>query len=136
MGKSNGTAKRFYGTVIGMIGIMMTCAAIFDCIVPPDHMHDLIPRIIGNIDVTFTSSIAVGFFFCALIDMKVVKDTVRLYVVYIGCIMVLFWAWWNLNSSHKHHNYWRILYTGIVGTGCGTWVLIQLLLVLENRTFY
>ena len=56
----------------------MTCAAIFDCLIPESKMHNLIPRIIGNIDVTFTSSIAVGFFFCALIDMKVVKDTLKL----------------------------------------------------------
>jgi hypothetical protein len=64
--------SKFYSLVFLLIGIMMTDAGLVDCLLSkapwtPLHVNLLV------LDIGLTSSIGLGFFFCGLIDLKVLK---------------------------------------------------------------
>ena len=68
--------RLMYAITFAMTGVMMTFAGIYDCILPHwGNPHNNIHNFFGIVDVGLTSSIGLAFFFDALIDAGIIKDT-------------------------------------------------------------
>jgi hypothetical protein len=123
-------SSKMYGTTFLMIGIMMTCASMFDCIL----INNLSPKsfflnFFGVADVGLTSSIGFAFLIDGLIDCGILDPTKkRTYYIFYGGVAAIFYGW-ILCFEGKWDAAWMWLYLGVVAIGCGSWVIIQIALM-------
>jgi len=122
-----------YAITFAMTGVMMTDAGWNDCILvnlwPNDHFAHLFW---GVLDVGLTSSIGLAFLFDALLDAKILKNKRSTYVAYGIGVCLIFYAY-VFCYVHKVAIGLVLLYMGIVGIGCGSWVIIQTILTILHE---
>lgn len=104
----------------------MTCAGFADCLLPySKYSKSLFALVISITDVALTSSIALCFFFCAIIDLNFVKMSkylaLMLYFIGVTTLFVLWTVYYLEPKKFPGLNVY--LYDGVVAVGCGTWVL-------------
>jgi len=116
-----------------MIGIMMTDAGVVDCFLvflPYTTIHWML----AILDVGLTSSIAWGLFVCAFLDAKILKDdSILTKIIFFAGIGGIFCAWYYCLIVIQWSLAMLVLYDGIVGLGCGTWVLMQIVLNVQGK---
>jgi len=81
-------------------------------------------------DVWFTSSIGLLFFFDALVDTGLIKDTNPCTFAVFGAGMAGIWYGWYLCIFKGWTMGFWYMYIGCVGLGCGSWVFIQFFLII------
>jgi uncharacterized membrane protein len=127
-----------YSIVFAMTGIMMTFAGINDSILG-DQTFGLTHLLAMIVDVSLTSSIALGFFFCGLIDIGWIKDKFSTILVYFIGIFILFCIWTvsliEMIEGKASQEDFNLIYNTTVGAGCGGWVLIQLIKIFGQSNY-
>jgi hypothetical protein len=134
--KMNTLSSRMYGTTLLMVGIMMTCASMFDCILADNvNQNSWLYNFFGVMDVGLTSSIGYAFLIDGLIDCGILdpKKQKTYYIFYAGMAAIFYG--WILCFEGTWPAAWFYLYLGVVAIGCGSWVIIQIaLLYFSNNT--
>jgi len=104
----------------------MTSAGINDSFIGENAPMTPIHFVLMLIDVSLTSSIAFGFFFCALVDIGILKDGVCTLIMYAISIIGLFilWACVLVSPAYNTTNSFMVVYIGTVGFGCGSWLAL------------
>mmetsp|Transcript_8754 Transcript_8754/g.9477 ORF Transcript_8754/g.9477 Transcript_8754/m.9477 type:complete len:283 (+) Transcript_8754:49-897(+) len=131
--KNKAQTNVMYAITFVMVGIMMLDAGFNDCILASfpwtkEHLFFLI------FDVSFTSSIGIAFLFDALIDAHIIKQSACSVISFVLCVASLFVAWTYAILHQKGGKAFEWLYFGCVGIGCGSWVVVQILLVIHRRS--
>lgn len=122
-----------YTITFAMTGVMMTDAGWNDCILVNLWPKNTFAHIFwAVIDVGLTSSIGLAFLFDALLDAKIIKNKASTYYSYFIGMGLIFTAW-TYCMVHKMMIGFLILYMGIVGIGCGSWVIIQMILTIWTQ---
>jgi len=102
----------------------MTIAGINDCFIGEYAPLTPISFAFMLTDVSLTSSIAIGFLFCALVDIGILKDNVCTLITYGISIIGLFILWASVILSPNYNNLFMIVYGGTIAIGCGSWLAL------------
>eukprot|EP01105_Mastigella_eilhardi_P002389 TRINITY_DN1293_c0_g1_i3.p1 TRINITY_DN1293_c0_g1~~TRINITY_DN1293_c0_g1_i3.p1 ORF type:complete len:257 (+),score=59.92 TRINITY_DN1293_c0_g1_i3:412-1182(+) len=112
---------------------MMPASCIFNCFML--YESDWFHSVIGEIDLSLTSSIATSFFWSALSDAGFIdarKNKKWLWAM-LASYVLLFLAWyimyfspWKVDPTMT----FKILYMGVVGVTCGTYVIVEIVLMI------
>ncbi|EFC41821.1 predicted protein [Naegleria gruberi] len=128
-------ASWMYSLTFLCFAIMMTDSMFVHCFVPrpdPQSKYFVISMIVNLINLGGTTSIAVGFFFCGLADIKWIDgDSFQSKLAY-GCSFVAVFLAWYLALINQWKNMFLILYGGMVGLFCGLYLVMQIILLARS----
>lgn len=98
----------------------MTSAGILHCILFGINNPEIWKYQVAflSIDDGLTCSISIGFLLCALVDLKLIKDSGKTLLVYFGFIVSLIYYMYTLSMA-KNLIQIKTVYIIIVGIGCG-----------------
>lgn len=113
----------------------MTCAALSDCLLI--SIQKKIPHIVFALfitDVGLTGTIAICYFFCGLNDIGIIKDSQKLPKILFSVIAACYiFTWYYELKYHSKQDLFKYLYDDVVMTGCGGWVIMQILLHINVK---
>lgn len=124
----------FYAITFATIGVMMTDAGWNDCLLPNLFPNNkFVHFYYAIIDVGLTSTIGFMFMIDGLLDAGVLKpkSPVTWSILATGAIAI-FVGWYFALVSSSTLGFF-IMYMVVVAIGCGTWVFVQLYLVIRDR---
>jgi len=102
----------------------MTCAGINDSFIGENAPMTPFHFVFMLLDVSLTSSIAMGFFFASLVDIGVLKDGACTLITYGITVIGMFILWTFVILSPDYNNIFFGVYLITVGFGCGSWVAL------------
>ena len=119
-----------------MIGVMMTAAGLGDCFLSQNFQKTASIKSVFVVDVGLTWNIAICLAFCGLIDMKILKQNIWTMCGYIAIALGIFYFVYT-GFFHPYSNSGGVMgyYAMIVGFGCGTWVICQILIIYVTRDY-
>lgn len=124
----------FHAMTFAMIGVMMTDAGWNDCLLPNLFVgNKFIHNYYEIIDVGLTSTIGFAFLINGLLDAGTLKQNSPVTWAIFGVGTLGIFVAWTFTTVKASVIGVLVLYMGIVGVGCGTWTVIQLKLVIEEK---
>lgn len=132
--KTKTNANVVYAITFLMVGCMMTFAMIGDTLLPL-NVSDKSPLLIlvFTCDVGLTSSIGYSFMIDGLVDAGILHQNKKSTYWILGGGMAAIFSGWIYTFITQWKYGFTIMYLGVVAITCGSWVVIQIALMVISK---
>jgi len=128
--RENFKGQIYYTLTFGLYGVMMTIAMFQHCFLP---FNSLIYQIARFFNSSFTSSIAVGYFWCGVSDIGIDSTHWIFQTLSIISILLIFCGWF-ITIFYENILLGFYLYFVLISVCCFIYLICQVILLYKNPT--